>query len=156
MLHECQRWSEAARMQINAGKSKIMAFHETKAARLQRKSFHLVNGTPQRKPPFHILSSFPTPRGPGGTAGLMSTPLAEVPFFDYLGLRLDERVSMQPAMESILGKARKGGSQVAAVAYSLRYDKHHHNPSVDDSVQKILQLWRSLVLPHFLQYVIYL
>ena len=86
----------------------------------------------------------------------MSTPLAEVPFFDYLGLRLDERVSMQPAMESILGKARKGGSQVAAVAYSLRYDKHHHNPSVDDSVQKILQLWRSLVLPHFLQYLRYI
>jgi len=29
MIHVCQTWSENARMQINANKSKIMAFHET-------------------------------------------------------------------------------------------------------------------------------
>jgi len=28
MIHVCQAWSEKARMQINANKSKIMAFHE--------------------------------------------------------------------------------------------------------------------------------
>jgi hypothetical protein len=37
MLHECQTWSEKARMQINAQKSKVMAFHETPAQKRKRK-----------------------------------------------------------------------------------------------------------------------
>jgi len=32
MIHVCQTWSEKARMQINADKSKIMAFHRDETA----------------------------------------------------------------------------------------------------------------------------
>jgi len=59
MIHVCQTWSEKARMQINADKSKIMAFHET----AQQKNAHQK---PMKKggqiiyhAPFHLLSSFP-------------------------------------------------------------------------------------------------
>jgi len=31
MIHVCQTWSEKARMQIKAGKSRIMAFHDSPA-----------------------------------------------------------------------------------------------------------------------------
>ena len=33
MIHECQRWSERARIQLNASKSKVMAFNETSRPR---------------------------------------------------------------------------------------------------------------------------
>ena len=61
MIHECQRWSEAARLQINAEKSKIMVFHEAKARREGRQA-NYRDTTARRPPPFHILSRFPQPR----------------------------------------------------------------------------------------------
>jgi len=37
-----------------------------------------------------------------------------------------------------------------AVSYSLRYDKHHSNPTLCRSPVEMLNLWKSCVLPHFL------
>jgi ribosome assembly protein YihI (activator of Der GTPase) len=54
MLHECQTWSEKARMQINDQKSKVMAFHETPAQKRKRKEQKKKTGAiPQ--------STFPLP-----------------------------------------------------------------------------------------------
>jgi hypothetical protein len=62
MIHVCQTWSEKARMQINADKSKIMTFHETAQQKnaLQKpmkKGGHIIYPAP-----FHLLSSFPDKR----------------------------------------------------------------------------------------------
>jgi len=49
MIHVCQTWSEKARMQINADKSKIMAFHETAQQKNTRKKPTKKGGQNQRR-----------------------------------------------------------------------------------------------------------
>ena len=152
MIHECQRWSERARMQLNASKSKVMAFNENSRQRKARHHPRKVNGTNRYPAPFHIASAFPscTPDG------FMCTPLEEVQTFDYLGLRLDRDLNMKAAVEHIIEKANEGHALVSAVCYSLRYDKHHSNPTQSQQCGHILQLWKSCVLPHYLLYLRYL
>ena len=132
MIHACQTWSEKSRLPINTNKSKVMAFHETAAVRRARQelqaSFHSPPPTTPRKSkpkkplaPFHLISSFPTSTGP--TTHL----LEEVPHFDYLGLRVDEKLTMSPAKEAVLKKANKALIPVLAVVRSLKYQKRDHN-----------------------------
>ena len=85
-----------------------------------------------------------------------STLLQEVKQFDYLGLRLDPMMNMKAAVASILEKANKGHSLALAVSYSLRYDKHHSNPTFCSSPVEMLNLWKSCVFPHFLPYLRYI
>jgi len=88
--------------------------------------------------------------------GYVSTLLQEVKQFDYLGLRLNPMVNMKTAVSSIQEKANKAHSLVLAVSYSLRYDKHHSNPTICSSPVEMLNLWKSCVLPHFLLYLRYI
>jgi hypothetical protein len=160
MIHACQTWSEKSRLLINTNKSKVMAFHETAEVRRARKklqaSFHSPPPTTQCKSrpkkqlaPFHPISRFPTNTGP--TTHL----LEEVPHFDYLGLRLDEKLTMIPAKEAVLEKANKALIPVLAVVRSLKYQKQHNNPTLASSPITPLQLWKSSVLPHYLLYLRY-
>jgi hypothetical protein len=84
------------------------------------------NNLKQEQPlaPFHFISIFPTGAGP--TTHL----LEEVPQYDYLGLRLDEKLTMGPAKEAVLKKANEELVPVLAVVRSLKYQKHHHNPTL--------------------------
>ena len=152
--------SEKSRLLINTSKSKVMAFHETAEVRRARRSlqasFHSPPPTTQRNPkpkkrlaPFHLISSFPT--SPEPTMHLLD----EVPHFDYLGLRLDEKFTMKPAKEAVLEKASKALIPVLAVVRSLKYQKCHHNPTLASSPITPLQLWKSSVLPHYLLYLRY-
>jgi hypothetical protein len=77
--------------------------------------------------PFHLISRFPTGAGP--TTHL----LEEVPQYDYLGLRLDEKLTMSPAKEAVLKKASKALIPVLAVVRSLKYQKRDHNPTLASS-----------------------
>ena len=52
MINFTQRWSERSRLQINAEKTKIMAFHETPS----QEASHLIN-----VPQFYLHYAFPTP-----------------------------------------------------------------------------------------------
>ena len=65
-------------------------------------------------------------------------------------------LTMKPAVASIQEKANKGHSLALAVSYSLRYDKHHSNPTLCRSPVEMLNLWKSCVLPHFLLYLRYI
>ena len=65
-------------------------------------------------------------------------------------------MNLKAAVASILEKANKGHSLALAVSYSLRYDKHHSNPTFCSSPVQILNLWKSCVLPHFLLYLHYI
>jgi len=67
-------------------------------------------------------------------------------------------LTMKPAVAraSIQEKANKGHSVALAVSYSLRYDKHHSNPTLCRSPVEMLNLWNSCVLPHFLLYFRYI
>ena len=68
MIHVCQTWSDKARIQINADKSKIMAFHETAQQKNTRQKpperpSEKEKGDQNIYPaPFHLLSSFPDKR----------------------------------------------------------------------------------------------
>ena len=63
MINVCQEWGERSRMQINADKSKVMAFHEATAERNARTKPRKTRqgGTPVvvRPTPFHLLFRFP-------------------------------------------------------------------------------------------------
>ena len=50
----------------------------------------------------------------------------------------------------------KGHALVSDVSYLLRYDKHHSNPTCAESPTKVINLWKSCVLPHFLLYLWYI
>ena len=119
------RSRSANRMQINTDKTKIMAFFETPALLRARGGQHQPSPT---MPAFHVYSPFPIsdPR---------SYPILEVSQFEYLGLILDPKLNYAP---------RNCGN--LAVSYSLRYDK---NSSQLTPTQN-LGLWKSIVLPHFL------
>jgi hypothetical protein len=61
MLNESQTWSAKARMQINAQKSKVMAFHETPAQKRKRKEkmkHTRSDSQPTYPPSFHIGATF--------------------------------------------------------------------------------------------------
>jgi len=82
--------------------------------------------------------------------------LHEVKQFDYLRRRLDHMMTMKAAVASIQEKANKGHSLALAVSYSLRYDKHHSNPTLCSSPVEMLPLWKSCVFPHFQLYLRYI
>jgi len=50
----------------------------------------------------------------------------------------------------------KGYALVSAVSYSLWYDKHHSNPTCAESPTKVINLWKSCLLPHFLLHLRYI
>jgi len=66
--------------------------------------------------------------------------LHEVKQFDYLRRRLDHMMTMKAAVASIQEKANKGHFLALAVSYSLRYDKHHSNPTLCSSPIEMLPL----------------
>jgi hypothetical protein len=122
-------------MQINALKSKVMAFHETPAQKRKRKEQikHTRSASqPTYPPPFHILAAFPSHRQ-------CSHLIEEVQAFDYLGLRLDPKLKMTSALHRIQEKVNKSNALVFAVSHSLRYDdsSHRHRPSINATPQEI-------------------
>jgi len=142
MLHACQHWSIRNRMQINTEKTKIMVFFETPALLCARGVQHQSSPT---MPPFHVYSPFPT-------SDPCSYPIFEVSQFEYLGLILDPKLTMHLATVEAIRRASQGQALALAVSYSLHYDK---NSSKLTSTQN-LGLWKSRVLPHFLQNLRYI
>ena len=131
----CQSWSEESRLQLNAEKSKVMAFHEPKDMKKARKKPRKVNGQNMYPAQFHIFHSFPE-------HAQRSAPLKEVTEFDYLGLRLDPFLTMNSALLLVLDKANKSHALVAAVSYSLRYDKSKSD-TTHVSLPRMLNLWKA-------------
>jgi len=58
MINTCQTWSEQARMQLNADKTKLTCFHETTQVRNAREKPRKSQGKSVWPAPFHILSMF--------------------------------------------------------------------------------------------------
>ena len=101
MLDVCQNWSERARVQINADKSKIMVFHEPSdehANRLKRRTTRR-GGVKTHLPPtsFHIRHNSPSSL----PANQRVTNLKEVKELAYLGLCLNPTLSMNAPLPEI-------------------------------------------------------
>ena len=138
-----------------------MSFHECAADRANRVRGRTVrrDGVKIRLPPtpFHIQRSFP----PSLPASQSEVNLKEVTEFVYLGLCLDPTISMAAAAREIKSKAGKAHALVSAVSYSLRYDTRQWTTTTADSAigttpARLLTLWKSTVLPHYLLYLRYL
>ena len=70
-------------------------------------------------------------------------------------------LSMAVSIREIKSKASKAHALVSAVSYSLRYGKRRWNPHTADTASgetstRILTLWKSTVLPHYLLHLRYL
>ena len=123
-------------------KNKNNGFFETPALLRGRGGQHQPS---PNMPPSHVYSPFPTsdPR---------SYPILEFFQFEYLGLILDPILTMHLATVEAIRRASKGQALAVAVSYSLRYYK---NSSQLTPTQN-LGLWKSIVLPHFLQNLRYI
>jgi len=119
-----------------------MAFFETPALLRAR---GVQNQPSPTMYPFHVYSPFPT-------SNPSSYPIHEVCQFEYLGLILDPKLTMHLATVEAIRRASQGQALALAVSYSLRYDK---NSSQLTPTQN-LGLWKSIVLPHFLQNLCYI
>ncbi len=116
MIDMVQNWSERSRLLINADKSQVMCFNETKVQRESKTPGRGLAGAP-----FTLVSAFPSPT---------THELVEVTEFDYLGLRIDHELIMKRAVALIIEKAESALNSILATGGSLRYDKHHGNPNL--------------------------
>jgi len=126
----------------NTEKTKIIVFFETIALLHARGGHHQPSPT---MPPFHVYSPFPT-------SDPLSYPILEVSQFENLGLFLDPKLTMHLATVETIPCASQGQALALVVSYSLQYDK---NSSQITPTQN-LGLWKSTVLPHFLQNLCYI
>jgi len=118
-----------------------MAFFETPSLQKARGGQHRPGPA---LPPFHIHAPFPT-----------SSPcsyITKVLQFEYLGLILDPKLTMHLATTKAIRHAAHGRSVTQAVSCSLRYDKKRSQLTPT----QCLGLWKSTVLPHFLQNLRYI
>ena len=119
-----------------------MAFFETPSLQKARGGQHRPGPT---LPPFHIHAPFPI-------SSPCSYLITEVLHFEYLGLILGPRLTMHLATTEAIRRAALGQSVTTAVSYSLRYDKKRSQLTPTQS----LGLWKSALLPHFLQNLRYI
>jgi len=82
----------------------------------------------------------------------LSYLITEVLQFEYLGLILDPKLTMYLATTESIRRAAHGQSVTQGVSYSLRYDKKRSQLTPTQN----LGLWKSTVLPHFLQNLRYI
>jgi len=75
-----------------------------------------------------------------------------MPSLSQRGLILDPKLTMHLATVEVIHRASQGQALALAVSYSLRYDQ---NSSQLTRTQN-LGLWKSIVLPHFLQNLRYI
>jgi len=66
------------------------------------------------------------------------------------------KLNVKAAIAFILETANKSHSLAIAVSHSFHYDKHHSNATLCSSPMKMLNLWKSCVLPYFLLYLGYI
>ena len=116
-----------------------MAFFETPALLRARGGQHQPSPT---MPPFHVYSPFPT-------SDPCSYPIHAVSQFENLGLILDPELTIHLATVAAIRRASQGQPLALAVSYSLRYDRDKNSSQLTPTQN--LGLWKSIVLPHFLQ-----
>jgi len=119
-----------------------MAFFETPSLQKARGGQHRPG---PNLPPFHIHAPFPT-------SSPCSYLITEVLQFEYVGLILDPKLTMQLATTEAIRRATHGQSVTQAVYYFLRYDKKRSQLTTTQN----LGLWKSTVLPHYLQNLHYI
>jgi len=114
-----------------------MAFFDTPSLQKARGCQHQPSPT---LPPFHIHTPFST----SSPCSYLST---EVLQFEYIRLIFDPKLTMHLATTEAIRRAAHGQSVTQTVSYSLRHDKKRSQLTPTQN----LGLWKSTVIPHFLQ-----
>ena len=96
MLHYCQEWCEKARIDINTDKTKIVQFHKSLCPLRREGRIHK----------WHLNIK------QGDTQQYKQIELAENTTFKYLGVTLDQELTMKPLQEQILEKVKKSSGKL--------------------------------------------
>ena len=124
MLDLCQNWCERSRMKINVTKTNTMTFFPDDSSRSLS---------------WHLTSRFPSPH---------QDTLTSVSCFKYLGVPLDDTLSMSPLKDDILDKIRKSSGKLSTTFKFFRSSQSGVSTLGQQSTspRTRLQLWRSCVL----------
>ena len=146
MLHFIQAWCEGSRIEINTDKTKIVHHYPSLAPREER----------DREKNWHITKSFPQNANP------QKIILKEVTTFKYLGVSLDQNLSMDPLTNQIIHSINAANSKLQNMIRDIKTSRelktYHHSTlgRTSTSPLTLSQLWKSCVLiqaTQFLRYV---
>ena len=107
MINTCQIWCEKSRIEINASKTKIVVFNPK----------HIPPPTRQHATQhhWHLQPSFPAAH---------CVALEQVSELKYLGVLLDDDLSMRPLTNQILNSIQKSHLKLQATLAELRQNNH--------------------------------
>ena len=146
MLNTCQSWCNKARIEINTEKTKIVHFY--KSISIKHGHYH-----PQAYH-WHILKSPQNPNSP-------RTPLLEVENFKYLGITLDQELTMKPLQQQIIESIIKSNGKLQGLKSDLKASRNLYSLErsslgrASTSPKTSLHLWKSCVLVQATQYIRY-
>jgi hypothetical protein len=142
MINTCQTWCEKSRIEINASKTKIVVFNPK----------HIPPPTRQHanKHDWHLQPSFPAAH---------CVALEQVSEFKYLGVLLDDDLSMRPLTNQILNSIQKSHLKLQATLAQLRQNNHDQCSCPGHtkfSPLVVRRLWPSCVHIQATQYLRYI
>ena len=142
MINTCQTWCEKSRIEISASKTKIVVF----------KPKHIPPSSRQQtnQHQWHLQHSFPTAH---------RVEIEQVSEFKYLGVLLDDDLSMRPLTNQILNSIQKSHLKLQATLAELRQNNHDQSSypgHTKISPQVVRRLWQSCVQIQATQYLRYI
>jgi hypothetical protein len=148
MLNTCQPWCSKSHLQINTDKTKIVHFH---------KSISVAQRQYTQEDYKWYIQVYDRP-----TRAFNKIFLDEEITFKYLGVTLDQELTMKPLQQQILDKIKKSNGKLQGLKKDIKTSRHLYSPErsilgqASTTPKTILHLWKYCVLVQATQYIRYI